>query len=207
MSKISELSWIFKQWYKYSLALRHSQENQTRNNFKKCGLQVFLLILCTSIKNPALKGYYTYTVTSSWVSKLICIINILKIPACLLAMHQEHVCCPCFYHPVLNIDSKHISWRSPSLCVWLSALGMHLPYHKVPNRRHHFGTRPRSSFRTCPGTLFLSTGGLGDVSALGEGRPWGQFRSESHQEGSSCDPQFTGPSWKEMLENAISKAP
>lgn len=36
-----------------------------------------------------------YTVTSSWVSKFICIFNILKISACLLAMHQEHFCCPC----------------------------------------------------------------------------------------------------------------
>lgn len=84
---------------------------------------------------------------------------------------REHFYCPYFYLPVSNIHSKHISWWSPSLCAWLSVLGIHLTYHKVPNRRNRFGTRPRSSFRTQPGTLFLSTGDLRDVSALGEGRP------------------------------------
>lgn len=91
-----------------------------------------------------------YTGTFSWVSKLVCIYNILKISLCLFPCAREHFHVSCLYHhPVSNFAPKLFPVTS-FLCSWSSTVRIHI-VPKILNRRNHFGTK--SCSRIDPGAL------------------------------------------------------
>lgn len=128
-----------------------------------------------------------YTVTFSWVESAN-----FYVSACLLSMYQETFLHSMFLSPCVELSSQmYFHVISFPLCFWLSAVGIHLTNHKVLNRRNHFSTKSRSSFRTCSGALHLSIGGLWDIclEKIDSSWIWDWFRSESFricQEGRCC---------------------